>query len=211
MRDLKKPPTIYHPSMKRLGIILLSALLLAAPTGAQTRKSTTKKATTTQQRKSTTKKTKRTSSSKKRTSTKKSSTKTATYTNAKICGLQSQRSAIQKKIREQEQALKKNKADVAARLQNLMMVNGQIDQSQKNIENIQKDIHHIEGNIGILKSQLHTLEAQLKSRQAKYIQSMRYLARHRTVQDKIMFIFSAKNLVQMYFIFRRRIIFRPDW
>lgn len=109
MRDFKKPPTIYHPSMKRLGIILLSALLLAAPTGAQTRKSTTKKATTTQQRKSTTKKTKRTSSSKKRTSTKKSSTKTATYTNAKIRGLQSQRSAIQKKIREQEQALKRTR------------------------------------------------------------------------------------------------------
>lgn len=120
------------------------------------------------------------------------------YTNASIRGLQNQRAAIQKKIREQEAALKKNKADVAARLQHLMAINGEIDQRQHNIEGIQKDIHHIEGNIGILNSQLKTLEQQLRDRQQKYIKSMRYMARHRSVQDRLMFIFSAKNFYQMY-------------
>ncbi len=124
--------------------------------------------------------------------------KAATYSNANIRGLQGQRASIQKKIKEQEQALRQNQADVKKRLEDLMILNGEIDQRQKNIEGIQKDIHHIDGNIGILQAQLKTLQQQLQDRKNKYIRSMRYMSRHHTVQDKLMFIFSAKNLTQMY-------------
>lgn len=122
----------------------------------------------------------------------------ATYSNASIRGLQGQRASIQKKIKEQEQALRRNQADVKKRLEDLMILNGEIDQSQKKIDGIQKDIHHIDGNIGILQAQLKTLQQQLQDRKNKYIRSMRYMSRHHTVQDKLMFIFSAKNLTQMY-------------
>ena len=122
----------------------------------------------------------------------------STYSNASIRGLQGQRASIRKKIREQEQALQRNKADVKKRLEDLMALNGEIDQSQKKIEGIEKDIHHINGNIGILQAQLKTLQQQLQDRKNKYIRSMRYMSRHHTVQDKLMFIFSAKNLTQMY-------------
>lgn len=122
----------------------------------------------------------------------------ASYSNASIKKLQSQRNAIQKKIKQQEQALKANKEDVAKRLKDLLIINGEIDENQQHIEGIQKDIHHIEGNIDILKTQLSTLTEQLKDRQAKYIRSMRYMASNRTMQDKLMFIFSAKNFYQMY-------------
>ena len=122
----------------------------------------------------------------------------ASYSNASIKKLQIQRNAIQKKIKQQEQALKANKEDVEKRLKDLLIINGEIDENQQHIEGIQKDIHHIEGNIGILKTQLSTLTEQLKDRQAKYIRSMRYMASNRTMQDKLMFIFSAKNFYQMY-------------
>lgn len=122
----------------------------------------------------------------------------ANYSNASIKKLQSQRNAIQKKIKQQEQALKANKEDVEKRLKDLLLINGEIDENQQHIEGIQKDIHHIEGNIDILKTQLSTLTEQLKDRQAKYIRSMRYMASNRTMQDKLMFIFSAKNFYQMY-------------
>ena len=122
----------------------------------------------------------------------------ASYSNASIKKLQSQRNAIQKKIKQQEQALKANKEDVEKRLKDLLLINGEIDENQQHIEGIQKDIHHIEGNIGILKTQLSTLTEQLKDRQAKYIRSMRYMASNRTMQDKLMFIFSAKHFYQMY-------------
>jgi peptidoglycan hydrolase CwlO-like protein len=164
--------------------------------GAQTQKKTTTRSRTTQTTKS------RQAGKSTRTTTRKATAKTGkksvTYSNASIRGLQSQRAAIQKKIREQEQALKANRADVEQRLRNLLVINGEIDQRQKNIEGIQRDIKHIEGNIGMLHSQLETLEKQLKDRQNKYVKSMRYMARHRSVQDKLMFIFSADNLYQMY-------------
>ncbi len=167
--------------------------------GAQTQKKTT---TTTRNRTAQTTKNRQAGKSTRNTTTRKATNKTGkkdvTYSNASIRGLQSQRAAIQKKIREQEQALKANRADVEQRLQNLMVINGEIDQRQKNIEGIQRDIKHIVGNIGILHSQLETLEKQLKDRQNKYVKSMRYMARHRSVQDKLMFIFSADNLYQMY-------------
>lgn len=74
--------------------------------------------------------------------------------------------------------MRKNQADVKKRLEDLMALNGEIDQSQKKIDGIQKDIHHIDGNIGILQAQLKTLQQQLQDRKNKYIRSMRYMSRH---------------------------------
>ena len=136
--------------------------------------------------------------SRRHVSRKTSKSAASTYSNASIRGLQGQRASIRKKIREQEQALQRNKADVKKRLEDLMALNGEIDLRQKKIDGIQKDIHHIDGNIGILQAQLKTLQQQLQDRKNKYIRSMRYMSRHHTVQDKLMFIFSAKNLTQMY-------------
>ena len=181
--------------MKKIAFFLL-ALLLACGAHAQHKqksaqvkkpqKTIVKKANPTQ---------KQATSSKKAKATKK---KAPVYTNASIRGLQGQRSQIQKKIKEQEQALKKNQADVKQRLNTLITLNTQIDERQKNIDGIQKDINNINGNIDILNAQLKTLEQQLADRKTKYIQSMRYLAKHRNVQDKLMFIFSAKSFTQMY-------------
>lgn len=181
--------------MKKIVFFLL-ALLLACGAHAQHKqkgaqvkkpqKTIVKKANPTQ---------KQAASSKKAKATKK---KAPVYTNASIRGLQGQRSQIQKKIKEQEQALKKNQADVKQRLNTLITLNTQIDERQKNIDGIQKDINNINGNIDILNAQLKTLEQQLADRKTKYIQSMRYLAKHRNVQDKLMFIFSAKSFTQMY-------------
>ena len=178
--------------MKRL-LLFIFAMTFALSPFAQ-KKTQRKKATTsvTSRQKSTRKKTT------KSTAPTKAERRAATYSNASIRGLQGQRASIQKKIKEQEQALRKNQADVKKRLQDLMILNGEIDQRQKNIEGIQKDIHHIDGNIGILNAQLKTLEQQLQERKNKYIRSMRYLSRHHSVQEKLMFIFSAKNLSQMY-------------
>ena len=169
--------------MRRIFIFLL-ALSFVVPSMAQKKQTAKKKATTKRVVKKTTKK--------------KTTTKTANYSNASIKGLRTQRASVQRKIKEQERLLRANKADVKKRLDNLMMINSEIDQRQKSIEGIQKDITHIDGNIGMLKNQLATLEQQLQDRKAKYIKSMRYMASNRTIQDKLMFIFSAKNFAQMY-------------
>ncbi len=136
-----------------------------------------------------------------RTTRKKTAAKkktTADYSNASIKGLKNQRAGVQRKIKEQERLLRANKADVKKRLGNLMALNGEIDKHKKSIDDIEKDISHLDGNIGMLKNQLSTLEQQLQERKAKYVNSMRYMARNRTVEEKLMFIFSAKDLAQMY-------------
>lgn len=168
----------------RRTIIFLLALSVAATALPQAKKKTAgKKATTTRV-------------NKKKTAAKKA--KTADYSNTSIKGLRNQRAGVQRKIKEQERLLRANKADVKKRLGNLMQINSEIDKHQKSIDGIQKDISYIDGNIGMLKSQLSTLEKQLQERKAKYVKSMRYMARNRTIEDKLMFIFSAKNLAQMY-------------
>ncbi len=183
-------------------LIFISAVLLSALPCSHTEAQTKKKAKVAATSK--TSAARNASARRNKAKTKASATKGkrkakgATYSTAEIRGLQNQRNAVQKKIKEQERLLQANKADVKKRLGDLLAINSEIDQHQKSIDGIQKDIHHIEGNISLLRSQLATLEQQLDDRKAKYIKSMRYLARTRTIQDKLMFIFSAKSLTQMY-------------
>ena len=195
MHIIDKHISLKHIYCGSIVYVLLVLLMLAPSAFAQTSKAQTKKtAKTIRSKRVARKSTTRNSMAK----AKGKGGATVNYTNASIKKLQGQRAAIQKKIKEQEKALKKNREDVSKKLNELMLINGEIDKSKHNIDDIEKDIHHINGNIGILNSQLNTLKAQLKDRQNKYIKSMRYMARHRTVQDKLMFIFSAKNLYQMY-------------
>ncbi len=178
-------------------------ILLAAPVcDAQKKRTTGSTSTSASKKKKPTASGKTTTTKKKTTTAKKKTTKkkttAPTYTNESIRGLQNQRSKLQKQIRQQEQALKANRAAVAERLKNLMTINSEIDRHQKNIDGIQNDITHIEGNLDLLNAQLRTLEEQLAERKAKYVKSMRYLTRQHTFQDRLMFILSAKNFAQMF-------------
>ena len=181
--------------MKRLFLLSLLALtVLVMP--AQQKRTGTKAKTTAQTRKTSTARKK--APAKKTTTRKKTTAKKDTYSNASIRGLQKQRSQIQQKIKQQEKALRANQADVKKRLQNLMVINTEIGERQKNINNIQKDITHIESNMDILKAQLETLEKQLAERKARYIKSMSFVTRQHTFQDRLMFILSAHDFSQMY-------------
>lgn len=201
--------------MKKLINIMLAALIaLALPCTAngadaelQQRKTTTAKKTTAQRKKTTTARKsattakKKTTTQRKKTATKKkggAKQNNAKYSTAEIRGLQNKRSGIQKEIKKQEAALRANKADVKKRLNDLLILNSEIDRHKQNIDGIQRDITHLDGNIGLLNAQLATLQQQLKDRKAKYVKSMRYISRQHTMQDRLMFIFSAKSLTEMY-------------
>lgn len=176
--------------MRRFLYILLSIFVLSLPLSAQTKRNAAKKRTTT----ATTAKKRFVTSSAKKTNTKRS-TKKATNS---IEGLKNERAQIQKNIRRQEQALRANKADVKKRLRDLMILNTQINDRKKSIETIESDISHLNNNIGLLQSQLEILQQQLEERKQKYVKSMRYFTRHHSMEDKLMFIFSARDFGQMY-------------
>lgn len=171
----------------------LLALILVLPMGAQTRqkhRQSTNRTTTTTQTNRRAKKSGRAA-----TTTK---PQKQNYTTNEIRGLQSQRQQIEQDIRNQQNRLRANKEDVEKRLNNLLVINGEIESKQKDIEGFENDIQKLDGNIEILKSQMATLQEQLKDRQEKYIKSVRYMAKHSSIQEKLMFIFSANSLTQAY-------------
>lgn len=183
--------------MKKQLLALLLVVFTMSLSAQTRRKATNSRQTTT--KKVTTNKNKRTATPK-RPAGKKTTTKgkAPSYSTPAIKGLQAERNQIQQKIRQQEQALRANQADVKKRLQDLLVLNTQIDERQKNIEGIQKDIHGIDNNIGILTVQLQNLQSQLDQHKEKYIKSLQYSAKHHNVQENMMFIFSAESLTQLY-------------
>ena len=176
--------------------MILFALVIAS--SAQTRKTTSSKKTqTTSQKKATSQKK---TTSRKKTSSKKTSKKSSAddVATPSIKGLKNEREQIKKQIAAQKQKLRNNERDVKKRLQNLMVINTEIADKRKTIDTIRRDINILDGNIGVLGDQLVQLEKELNDRKTKFVKSMRYMHRNRSVQNQLMFIFSAKNFSQMY-------------
>ncbi len=115
-----------------------------------------------------------------------------------VTSLQNQRKQIQKRIKEQEQRLRNNEAAVKKRLQNLMVINSEIEGKRRTIDTIKHDISNLDVEIEELGIQLDQLQDQLEDIKKNYVKSMRYMHRNRTTHSKLMFIFGADNLTQMY-------------
>ena len=201
--------------MKRI-LIILTALLCMMATQAQNKKGAAKgKASTTavaskgnaKGKASANNKKQQTKTQPKNTKNKGKGKQANEYTNADIKNLQKQRADVQKKLKEHERMLQANKADVKKGMQNLITINSEISEQQKTITGIEQDINHLDGNISLLKAQLNTLERQLEQHRERYVKSMRYMARNRNIQDRMMFIFSANDFAQMY----RRIRFVREY
>ena len=175
--------------MKRFQIIFIILFAFTLASSSQTRKPARKKASTT----STAKKKRQTTTKKKKTNT-----NTANYETASIKGLKNERAQIKKQIAAQQQKLRKNERDVKERLKNLMVINSEIADKRRTIDTIRRDITKLDGNITKLNSQLDVLGKELTDRKQKYVKSMRYMHRNRSIQSQLMFIFSAKNFSQMY-------------
>ena len=179
--------------MKSIRLLILIFFAFTLASSAQTRKPARKKATAT-----TTAKKKKTSSSKKTSKNKKTNSNSADFETSSIKGLKNERAQIKKQIAAQQKKLRKNERDVKQRLQNLMVINTEIADKRRTIDTIRRDISHLDGNITRLNGQLYELNKELIDRKQKYVKSMRYMHRNRSIQSQLMFIFSAKNFSQMY-------------
>lgn len=115
-----------------------------------------------------------------------------------INDLQKKHKDLQKQIVMTEKMLRTTKKNVQGQLNHLAALNGQIEERKRYIESMNNDVKSIEGEVSTLSSRLRILENSLRDKQQKYINSVYYLYRNKTIQDKLMFIFSAKSLSQMY-------------
>ena len=123
---------------------------------------------------------KRTTTTAKKKTTKKATTRKSASSKQPVTvnSLKNEQQRVRKQIEEQQRKLQANERDVKKRLQNLLIINNEIADKRKSIDTIRHDINRLDGDI-------HTL-------------SMRYMHRNRNMQSQLMFIFSAKNLSQMY-------------
>lgn len=118
--------------------------------------------------------------------------------NKMIKELESKRGALQKQIAESETLLNTTKKTVGSQLSGLAALTGQIEERKRYILTINNDMETIDRELSKLQRQLVRLQNDLKDKKRKYEASVQYLYKNRTVQDKLLFILSAKTLSQTY-------------
>ncbi|TWV12580.1 peptidoglycan DD-metalloendopeptidase family protein [Bacteroidaceae bacterium HV4-6-C5C] len=112
--------------------------------------------------------------------------------------LKNKRGLLQKQIRETEMLLKTTKKDVGSQLAGLAALTGQIEERKRYITTINGDVNTLGGQLRVLEIQLFALEADLRDKKKKYDSSVQYLYKNRSIQEKLMFILSAKSFEQTY-------------
>lgn len=118
--------------------------------------------------------------------------------NKLIKELESKRGALQKQIAESESLLKTTTKNVGSQLKGLAALTGQIEERRRYILAINRDVDLIDKELASLQRQLTQLQKELKDKKNKYAASVNYLYRNHTIQDKLLFIFSASTLEQTY-------------
>ena len=119
-------------------------------------------------------------------------------TNRQIRNLQSESKSLKKQITQSEQLLRSTKKDVKSQLNNLALLSGQIDDQRRYVAGIEAEVKQLDSNIVHLSSQVKRLVAELNECKRKYGRSVVYMYKNRSTQNKLMFLFSAKNFSQMF-------------
>lgn len=118
--------------------------------------------------------------------------------NKLIRELEQRHSELQKQIAEQESLLTSTKKDVGSQLNGLAALTGQIEERKRYIDTLTSEVNLVEKELLLVNRQLLELENDLKEKKQKYEASVRYLQKNRSIEEKLMFIFSAENLAQTY-------------
>lgn len=116
----------------------------------------------------------------------------------KIKKMKAQRTEMKKQIGEMENLLNTTRNDVASQLQNLSVLDAQITERQKYIENMQAEADSLAIEIDTLESQLQGLQKDLNICKENYRRAMSYVARNRHQRSRWMFVLMANDFRQMY-------------
>ncbi len=118
--------------------------------------------------------------------------------NRLIKELEDKRSTLQKQIAESETLLQATKKNVGSQLSGLAALTGQIEERRRYILTINGDMEAIDREMASLQRQTDKLKRDLQDKRDKYAASARYLYQHLSIEEKLLFIFSAKTLSQTY-------------
>ncbi len=133
--------------------------------------------------------------------------KTTAPNTAGIRKLQSEKADLQREMNENSRKLSTTRQSVSSGLAHLQTLNGQISDQQRVVSGIRHDLDTLNRSIGRHESELQTLECELNECRRRYARGIVFMYRNRFTQNKLMFVFSARNFHEMY----RRIRYAQEY
>lgn len=112
--------------------------------------------------------------------------------------LQADQKRLKKDIEEKKRKKQKIDQQMKIRMQDVLILSDEISEKQRTIDTIKTDIDSLDKNLDMLQAQMDTLQQQLLMRQKRYAHSVRYMHRNHKLHNKMFFLFSAKDINQMY-------------
>lgn len=137
---------------------------------------------------------KKTTAAKKPATTKTAQQKKPAPTKAQ---LKKEQAATQAAKKQSQARLAKLNKDVKASLDSVLILDHQIGKQQQSIDSLNKEIHSLDVTIDTLNAELGRLQRELDVKKKRYAKAMVHLRRNKSVQNQLMFIFSAENFSQM--------------
>lgn len=104
--------------------------------------------------------------------------------------------AQNKRKRSQQQAANLNRS-IKANLDSVLILDNRIGKQQASIDSLNTEIVRLNKLVSTLQKELSQLEKELQIKKNRYSNALVRLRRHRSVQNKMMFIFSADNFAQI--------------
>lgn len=145
--------------------------------------------------------TKKTTATTKKTTTATTTKKAATTSKAqpqdKKTQLKNEQVAAQRQRQQSQQQVQVINRNIKANLDSVLILDNLIARQQYQIDSLNRELKVMNERIDTLNAQIDRLKAELIDRKKKYANAMVYMQKHKTVQDKIMFIFSAENFSQI--------------
>ncbi len=119
--------------------------------------------------------------------------------NPAIGQLRQRRAGLQQRITQSEALLKTTTDDARSQLDALAALNSQVEERKRYIQALGRELDTLDNELRRLEQRIGRLKNELKQKQERYAASMRYLQQHRpSIQEKLLFIFSADGPGQMY-------------
>lgn len=125
----------------------------------------------------------------------------------RIKQMKQESTALKKQIADSENLLRNTKKDIKSQLKNLSVIDGQIVDQTKIVGDYQNEVEALGKDLTAKETELKKLEQELTACKQKYRRAVLYLNRKRLLQNKWMFVLSAKNFRQMY----RRMRYASDY
>lgn len=122
----------------------------------------------------------------------------AQVTTNEIEKLKHEERSLKSQIANNEKLLRAAKNDVTSQLNNLMLINAQLSEQQRYVQQIEKGIKRIKRDINQLETELERLMADLSQCKSQYQRAILYMRRNRITQSKWLFVFSAEDYRTMY-------------